>query len=99
MNLNSKNLDETNQDTHEVLVTINSDDPTIFNTSSENELAYIYHALSYRGYKKESILNWIDQVRKMGLDSSFIKNEKKPSQQFEEITELLKTINMELKEV
>ena len=35
----------------------------------------------------------------MGLDSSFIKNEKKPSQQFEEITELLKTINMELKEV
>lgn len=99
LNLNSKNLVMDAENEHEVLVTVNSDNPTIFNTSSENELAYIYHALSYRGYKKESIMNWIDQVRKMGIDSSFVKNEKKPSLQFAEITQLLNTINEILKEV
>lgn len=53
------------------MVTVNSDDPMIFNTSSENELAYIYHAMNYRGYGKESVLEWVDKVRQFGMDSSF----------------------------
>lgn len=46
-----------------MLVTVNSDDPVIFNTHAENELAYIYHALVHNGYEKEKILRWIDNVR------------------------------------
>lgn len=98
LNLNSKGLVEDKENEHEVLVTVNSDNPMVFNTNSENELAYIYHALCYQGYKKESILEWIDKVRKMGLDSSFVKNEKKPSVQMKEIKELIDNINEILKE-
>lgn len=98
LNLNSKGLSADKENEHEVLVTVNSDNPMIFNTSSENELAYIYHALCYQGYKKESILEWIDKVRRMGLDSSFVKNEKKPSVQMQEIKELIDNINIILKE-
>ena len=74
------------------MVTVNSDDPTIFNTTSENELAYIYYALSSKGYGKESILNWIDKVRQYGLDSSFVKHTKTLEEQIEEIGNLLKYI-------
>lgn len=98
LNLNSKGLVADKESEHEVLVTVNSDNPMIFNTNSENELAYIYHALCYQGYKKESILEWIDKVRRMGLDSSFVKNEKKPSVQMQEIKELIDNINFILKE-
>ena len=94
-----RNKDNSNKENeHEVLITVNSDNPMIFNTSSENEIAYIYHALCYQGYKKESILEWIDKVRRMGLDSSFVKNEKNPSVQMQEIKELIDNINIILKE-
>lgn len=93
LNLNSKGLASEKSANHEVLVTVNSDDPVIFNTNSENELSYVYHALTYQGYKKESVLEWIDKVRGMGMDSSFVKNEKKPSQQIMEITELINYID------
>lgn len=92
LNLNSRDLVDDDKVKHEVLVTVNSDDPVIFNTNSENELAYVYHALTYQGYKKESILRWVDKVRKTGMDSSFVKKEKYPSQQIREITALLNGI-------
>lgn len=97
LNLNSRGLTSEDNVKHEVLVTINSDDPLIFNTNCENELAYIYHALIYKGYKKESVLNWIDEVRQMGMDSSFIKEYYKPSVQYEEIEKILKEIEKVLK--
>lgn len=90
LKLNSKELEKEQE--HEVLITINSDDPIIFNTSSENELAYVYHALTYHGYKKESVLKWIDKVRQMGMESSFVKEEKSIYQQYCELTELIKDI-------
>ena len=54
------------------MVMINSDDPAVFNTNVENELAYVYYALEHAGYAKEDILNWIDKVRQNGMDGSFI---------------------------
>lgn len=91
--LNSRNLGSSGDGGHEVMVTVNSDDPMIFNTSSENELAYIYHAMNYRGYGKESVLEWVDKVRQFGMDSSFIKQEKSSEVLLEETKQLLK--NME----
>ena len=91
MNLNSLGLKKSGED-HAVLVTVNSDDPVIFNTHVENELAYIYHALVYNGYEKEKILRWIDKVRQFGMDSCFVKKIKKPSQQIKEMQIILDAI-------
>lgn len=92
MNLNSVGLEE-QKEKHAILVTINSDDPVVFNTNVENELAYIYHALVHHGYGKEQILQWMDKVRQFGLDSSFVKKIKKPSQQVKEIKQILEEIS------
>ena len=80
-------------DDHAVLVTVNSDDPVIFNTHAENELAYIYHALVHHGFEKERILKWIDKVRQFGMDSCFVKKIKKPSEQISEIRIILNEID------
>lgn len=96
MNLNSLGLKKSGDD-YAVLVTINSDDPVIFNTHVENELSYIYHALVHNGYEKERILRWIDKVRQFGMDSCFVKKIKKPSEQIEEIRVILEEIKAYIK--
>ena len=58
------------------MVSINSDDPSVFNTNVSNEFAYIFYSLQEKGYSREDILLWIDKIRKYGMDSSFIKDRK-----------------------
>jgi len=89
--LNSRGLKEGNE-SRQVMVSVNTDNPIIFSTNIENELAYVYHSLIHIGYGRESVLEWIDKVRRMGMNSSFVKTVKKPSQQYREIRELLKSI-------
>ncbi|MEG0455416.1 MAG: hypothetical protein RR559_08745, partial [Bacteroides sp.] len=71
--LNNDDLEDKALSGNSVMITINSDDPLVFNTNVENEIAYIYYALIYKGYTREKILNWVDKIRQHGLDSSFIK--------------------------
>ena len=97
LRLNASDLVPMNDNNQEVLITVNSDDPVIFNTNIENELAYMYYALTYKGYAKERVLRWIDKVRQMGLDSSFIKEEISASQQYREMEELLDEIDRRLR--
>lgn len=78
---------------HHVMVTVNSDDPAVFNTNVENELAYIYYAAESQGYAKSDILEWIDQIRQYGMDASFVREEKSAEQIFTEVGGIL----MELK--
>lgn len=59
-------------DAQNVMVCINSDDPAVFNTNVSNELAYIYYGMLERNISREAALHWIDQIRRNGLDSSFI---------------------------
>lgn len=59
----------------------------------------MYHALTYKGYKKESILEWIDKIRQRGMESSFVKQEKTPSQQIRELDELIRCIEEILKNI
>ena len=59
-----------------VQVMVNSDDPAVFHTNVENELAYIYYAAEYQGYSKEQVLEWVDSIRQNGVDGSFILKEK-----------------------
>lgn len=74
---------------HHVMVTVNSDDPAVFNTNVENELAYIYYALDRGGYDKEESLIWIDRVRQNGLDASFVQKVKTTRDLLEEVGGIL----------
>ncbi len=70
---------------HNIMVTVNSDDPMIFNTNVENELAYMYHGLLSAGYDSKTVLEWIDKVREYGMESSFIKKVKTVEEMEKEI--------------
>lgn len=89
-NLNDSNLSEGE---NRVLMSINSDDPLVFCTNAENEIAIAYYTLLHKGYSREQALSWIDKVRQSGMESSFIKLEIMPSSQKEEIEQLIKELN------
>lgn len=72
-----------------VLISVNSDDPLLFNTNVENELALVYHMLVYRGIAREQIIGWIDKVRQYGMDSSFIRTAKNRQQQLQELSQII----------
>ena len=60
-------------------VSINTDDQGVFNTSLENEYAYMALALEKAKdkdgkylYKKSVIYQWLDDIRKMGIRQTFL---------------------------
>ena len=75
-----------------ILVMVNSDDPAVFNTNVENELAYVYYALEHAGVAKEDALKWIDRVRQNGMDGSFILKLKDCKTLLEEIGGILEIL-------
>lgn len=81
------------EERNHVLLTVNSDDPAVFNTNVENELAYIYYAAEESGSSKSEILEWIDRIRQQGMDASFIKREKRPDEILLEVQEIMDRIN------
>lgn len=78
LKLNNRGLNIPNEDEQHLSISINSDDPLVFHTTVENEISYIYYKITDMGYCREDVLNWIDQVRKCGMESSFIQREKSP---------------------
>lgn len=82
-----------------VLISVNSDDPLLFNTNIENELALVYHMLVYRGIAREQVINWIDKVRQYGVDSSFIRTEKSRRQQLQELNQIIQRLGQLRKEL
>lgn len=76
-----------------ILITVNSDDPLLFNTNTENELALVYHTLVYRDISREEVLAWIDKIRQYGMDSSFIRKVKTADVQTRELKKILKSLN------
>ncbi|MDE6971403.1 MAG: hypothetical protein K2P69_16870 [Eubacterium sp.] len=84
---------------HHAMVTINADDPAVFHTDVENEIAYVYHALEHDGYKKEQILRWIDKIREYGLQSSFVSETKDTETMLTEITDILNILSRRRKRI
>jgi hypothetical protein len=82
-------LNSKSGDGHNVFVTVNSDDPAVFNTNVENELAYIYYAADAQGRAKSEIIEWVDKIRQYGMDASFIQHEKSGERILEEIQRML----------
>jgi hypothetical protein len=67
------------QDSPQLSVSINTDDAGIFSTSLENEYALVAIALEKEKdefgnpkYKPAMIYDWLDRIREMGLQQSFI---------------------------
>ena len=87
--LNNRGLNLKNKIESCVLTTINSDDPLVFSTFAENEIAYIYYALLSEGCKREEALEWIDKIRLHGINSSFIKSKNSYYQMKNEIKTIL----------
>ncbi len=79
-------------DRNHVMLTINSDNPAVFSTNVENEMAYIYYAAEEFGSSRSEILEWIDHIRQQGMDASFIKQEKNLPQILSEIQEMMELI-------
>lgn len=79
-------------DGNHVQIMVNSDDPAVFNTNVENELAYIYYAAEYQGYSKERVLTWVDGIRQNGMDGSFVLKEKEPGQILREVGQMLEAL-------
>ena len=78
-----------------VIVTINTDDPIVFNTNLTNEYDLIYKYFIHDGeYTNKEILDWIDKIRVNGLRYSFIKDR---DITLGEIVEEIKGIMRELK--
>jgi adenosine deaminase len=58
-----------------IILTINTDDPIVFNTSLASEFAIVYNmALEKDPQGTLPALRWIDQIRENGLRYSFIKD-------------------------
>ncbi|TKI57825.1 hypothetical protein E8L90_21655 [Brevibacillus antibioticus] len=62
------------KDLPNTMISINTDDPIVFNTNISNEIAYLYYGMLYRGIGKSEALGWIENVRKSGMDTSFIRD-------------------------
>lgn len=75
-----------------VMICINSDDPAIFNTNVSNELAYIYYGMLDRNISREAALQWIDRVRAIGIDSSFIRHDESDEMLLRNLTELINNL-------
>lgn len=77
---------------HRAMVTVNSDDPLVFSTNVENEMAYIYYAAEAQGISKEEILEWIEKIRTHGMNASFIQQEKSNIQVLNELDKMINII-------
>ncbi|MCU4967920.1 hypothetical protein OCD64_13145 [Bacillus toyonensis] len=66
------NLNPVNSESDSIKVTINTDDPIVFNTNISNEYAYIFYSLIEKGFSREQSILWIDKIRNNGMTSSFI---------------------------
>lgn len=93
LNLNKLDYKERDEDYNYLMVSINSDDPSVFNSTLSNEFAYIYYSLINEGYQKELVLRWMDKIREYGMESSFIRD------RFETIDEVNLELDYILKEL
>ena len=75
-----------------VMVCINSDDPTVFHTNVSNELAFIYYGILHKGVSRENALEWIDRIRECGMKASFLQGEDTDQQVYDKLEQLLERL-------
>ncbi len=75
-----------------VMVCINSDDPTVFHTNVSNELAYIYYGMLHKTGDREKTLNWINKVRECGIKASFLQGESTDQQTYDMLEKIVESL-------
>ncbi|GEM_PF-3399030 len=78
-------------DTPALSVSLNTDNPAIFNTSLEMEYGLLFHGALAQGMNREEALNLLERVRQAGLRSAFIPSRKWEDRQ-EELLALCRLI-------
>lgn len=58
-----------------VITSVNTDDPSVFSASVANEHALVYFALIHQGHSVEDALAAVDEMRRVGVNSSFLGQE------------------------
>ncbi|MCC5909349.1 MAG: hypothetical protein JJT76_02795 [Clostridiaceae bacterium] len=84
-------------ESNKIILNINSDDPTVFNTNISNEIAYLYYGLLHKKVSREDALTWIDKLRGYGMDTSFINNKINHNQYYGYLEEVLSCLGYEKK--
>ena len=64
----------------------------IFNTNTSNEYAYMYYGLLDKGVGKEKALQWIEKIRKCGMETSFIDDKISDERYYKYLCEVLKKL-------
>lgn len=78
-----------------VLICVNTDNPSSCATNISNELAYIYYGMLANGSSKEEALLWIDKIRLNGMNASFIHNHRDKEEILEEIEHIAKYLGID----
>ena len=93
------------QDSSQIWVSINTDDQGVFDIKLENEYALMARALEKKKdengnpvYSKTMIYNWLDKIRKMGLEQSFLVSQRNvydetKEKEYHEISNKIKKLN------
>jgi hypothetical protein len=72
-NLNRLHLDPAADNEPQILFSINSDDPGMFQTTVANEYRALGQAMiATRKYQRRQVVQWLDEARRIGLASTFI---------------------------
>jgi adenosine deaminase len=97
---NFKNLNDyfieniSNPKEEKLLVTINTDDPVVFSTTLKNEYSLIYEMFIEKGYGRSETLEWLDKIRKNGLEYNFVKDRGLTREEIvNEVKEILKRLD------
>lgn len=72
-----------------IMVCVNTDNPSSCATNMNNELAYLYYGMLANGKSREDALYWIDKVRRIGMDASFIKGSRPATVVLEELEQIV----------
>ncbi len=72
LNLNHAHLPGAPPDDPELPVSINSDDPGIFQTTIANEYRLLGEAMIRDGHPRRAVVAWLDEARRVGVESTFI---------------------------
>lgn len=75
-----------------ILLCVNSDDPCVFHTNVINELGFAYFGMIERGIGRESCVEWIDKIRQVGYQYSFIQESESDEMLLRELNELIKSL-------
>lgn len=81
LEFNRFGFSDASSDSPQVLFSINSDDPGMFQTTVANEYRLLGEAMVRSGKKRREVLRWLDEARRMGLASIFIPPWSPPSRE------------------